>query len=295
MEKMHNTSPHYFHCASKGFDHCILFADEREFIAGMNRIALCRARITDVIVLAFCLMDNHVHFILYGTREACLKWLALYHKLTMMWQRHHRDGNPVDEDWEYDAWQIYDEEDLKQKTAYVFRNPTVARMGFVPGGYRWSSAGLVFSDAASSLETGRRVGTLSSYESRKLFETRIDLPEDWTLLPNGLIWPGNYTEIYRVERVFGHPWNYLFYLNQNVEAEINQQMSKDKLSLPDQDIVMIAREESKNLFGPRPLTSLDIESRLLLSKIVKKKTGASLKQLARIVHLPLSELKMIFD
>ncbi len=35
---------HYYHCATKGFEHSILFSDPREFIAAMNRIAICVAR-----------------------------------------------------------------------------------------------------------------------------------------------------------------------------------------------------------------------------------------------------------
>ena len=101
---MKTSTPHYFHCATKGFDHSILFADVREFVAGMNRIGIYQAHLKDVIVIAFCLMDNHVHFILYGTREDCLKWMAMYHRLTMIWQSKHREGNPIDEEWEYDAW-----------------------------------------------------------------------------------------------------------------------------------------------------------------------------------------------
>ena len=68
-----STSPHYYHCATKGFDHCVLFADLREFIAGMNRIALCTAKLKEslpVIVIAFCLMDNHLHVILYALSQA---------------------------------------------------------------------------------------------------------------------------------------------------------------------------------------------------------------------------------
>ena len=64
---MGTSTAHYYHCATKGFDHSILFADVREFIAGMNRIGICLAMLrTDhpVIIIAFCLMDNHVHFIL---------------------------------------------------------------------------------------------------------------------------------------------------------------------------------------------------------------------------------------
>ena len=124
---MKTSIPHYYHCATKGFDHSVLFADTREFIAGMNRIGICLATLQEtakIIVIAFCLMDNHIHFILYGTREDCNKWMSLYHRLTMIWQKKHRDSDSVDELWEYDAWQIMDQEDLKEKIAYVFRNPT---------------------------------------------------------------------------------------------------------------------------------------------------------------------------
>ncbi len=272
-----STSPHYYHCATKGFDHCVLFADAREFVAGMNRIALCTAKLQEtipVIVIAFCLMDNH--------------------KLTMMWQRSHRESAPIDEPWEYDAWQVYDEEDLKQKIAYIFRNPTVARMGFTPQGYRWSSARLVFSDYGVIPEGARSIGSLSSYEFRNAFESKIALPVEWHLLQDGLIWPGCYTDFKRVERLFGHPRNLLFYLNQNVETEINQQMYGETISLPDQDVAQIAREIAQKRFGIDDMARLDLPDRILLCRLVKKGTRASLKQLARISHLPLGELKKIF-
>lgn len=292
-----STSSHYFHCATKGFDHCILFADSREFIAGMNRIALCTAKLKEtfpVIVVAFCLMDNHIHVILYGSREACLRWMALYHKLTMMWQHSHRETAPVDELWEYDAWQVYDEEDLKQKIAYVFRNPMVARMAFTPQGYRWSSARLVFSDYGVLPAGARLIGELSSYELRNAFESKIKLPEEWLLLQDGLIWPGSYTDFKRVERLFGHPRGYMFFLNQNVETEINQQMYGETISLPDQDVVQIARELARELFGVDEIARLDVSERIQLCRSVKKEARASLKQLARVSHLPLVELRKIF-
>jgi hypothetical protein len=294
---MNPTHPHYFHCATKGFDHSILFADSREFIAGMNRIGICQVRLQEkisVIVIAFCLMDNHVHFILYGTRGDCLKWMALYHRLTMIWQSKHREGTPIEEPWEYDAWQIVDAEDLKEKIAYVLRNPTVARMGFVPGGYRWSSASLVFADCAVQLVGGRKLGALSTYESRRLFETRSLLPEDWVLLSDGMIWPGSYTDYKRVERLFGHPRAFLFSLNQNVETEVNQEMYQGSLSLPDSVVVQMAREHSARLFGTEEINTLDLPARIRLCTVVKKRSGAGLKQLARVVNLPLSELKKIF-
>jgi len=293
---MKNSVPHYYHCATKGFDHSILFLNNREYIAGMNRIGICLSLLQNenVIVIAFCLMDNHVHFILYGTRETCLKWMALYQRLTMIWQGKHRDGAPVDELWEYDAWQIYDSDDLKKKIAYVLRNPTVARMGFVPGGYRWSSAPLIFADTAAEFYGGRKIGDLSIYESRKLFETRAILPKDWIVLPDNMIWPGCYTDAKRVEKLFGHPRALLFFLSQNVETDINQEMYQGSLSLPDADVIRMAQKTAEGLFGTQEISALDLPSRIQLCKMIKKQSGGSLKQLARIVQISLSDLRKIF-
>jgi len=224
----------------------------------------------------------------------CLAMLRTDHRLTMIWQKKHRVGNPVDEVWEYDAWKIPDSEDLKEKIAYVLRNPTVARMGFVPGGYRWSSASLVFTDTAGQKTGGRRMGTLSSYESRNMFQTRTILPEDWIVQPDGMIWPGCYTGYQRVEKLFGHPQHFLYSLNQNVEMAVNQQMYRETISLPDQDVRQMAKALSKKLFDEAEITALDLPCRIQLCRLLKKQAGASLKQLARIVHLPLAELKKIF-
>lgn len=294
---MKTSIPHYYHCATKGFDHSVLFADTREFIAGMNRIGICLATLQEtakIIVIAFCLMDNHIHFILYGTREDCNRWMSLYHRLTMIWQKKHRNSDSVDELWEYDAWQIMDQEDLKEKIAYVFRNPTVARMGVVPGGYRWSSASLVFSDNTAAIESGRRIGKMSTYESRNLFSTRTILPEEWIVQPDGMIWPGCYTDFKRVERLFEHPRAFLYSMNQSVEVEVNRQMYQGTISLPDTDVIRMAREHAKAQFGTDQFEGLDITSKLQLCKEIKKKTGANVKQMARVVRLPFAELKKIF-
>ena len=48
-----------------------LFYDDGDFIAGMNRIYIT-VRGYNVIILAFSLMDTHVHFVLYGEFDECL-------------------------------------------------------------------------------------------------------------------------------------------------------------------------------------------------------------------------------
>ena len=293
--KQSSSTPHYYHCATKGFQHSILFSDLREFVAAMNRIAICLARAGidfPVTLIAFCLMDNHVHFILHGTREDCLKWMALFHRLTMSWQHKHRFGSPVDEPWVYDAWQITDQDDLREKIAYVLRNPMAAGLAYAPMNYRWSSAGLVFADLSGV--SGRPLGDMSTYETRNYFGTRVELPDDWIMLPDGMIWPGCYTNYKLVERLFGQPSNYLFALNQRVESKVNEEMLRKELSLPDQDVLLIAREESQRLYGLEEIEVLDLNQRIVLCTGLSKRSGITLKQLGRIFHIPQSDMKRLF-
>ena len=72
-------------------------------------------------------------------------------------------------------------------------------------------------------------------------------------------------------------------------------MYQETISLPDQDVIKMSRALSVEMFGREDIASLDLQCRIQLSQQLKKKSGASLKQLARIVHVSLKDLKMIFQ
>ena len=57
-----------------------IFYCETDFVDGMNRIWIV-SRKYNVIILAFSLMDTHVHFVLYGTLEECRRFMHEYRKL----------------------------------------------------------------------------------------------------------------------------------------------------------------------------------------------------------------------
>ena len=140
----------------------------------------------------------------------------------------------------------------------------------------------------------RKIADLGTREKRRLFCTMRDFPRDWSVLPNGMIWPGCYTDSPQVEKLFSHPRNFLYYLNQNLETDINQEMYSKNISLPDRDIAKVALATAYQEFGAEDIESLDIRSRTQLGILVQRKTGASIKQLARIIHIPLESLKTIF-
>ena len=291
-------SKHYYHFATKGLEDGFLFGSAGEFIAGMNRIALCLCRLGEehlVIVVCFCLMDNHVHFILYGMEEDCILFMENYKQATELWLRHHGGDNLPGKTWQIGHWLIPDRNRLRAVIAYIHRNPTAAGMAFSPAGYRWSSASLMYADNAWMVRSGRRVGTLSIYERRRILQSKTELPADWILLPDGMIWPGDYVGTKIMERQFDSVWDYQFVLNTRVEEEINLEMYTQFVSMPDGEVKSRASNMAVKLFGHPKMAELNVQQRLDLARILKKETGAATKQIARIVHLKLAELEPILN
>lgn len=285
---------HYYHACTRGLEDCLLFSSEADFISGMNRIAFCKLKFPEVTVLAFVLMDNHIHLILYGSYEDCISFLYKYKQLTGIYLRNNHRNEVFLDKMECDAWMIPDRDSLIQKFCYVLRNPLVARMNVTPMGYRWSSAGLMFSDNSAYCSLMNSVGSLSARKQKELFGTRMELPKEWRFFENGMIWLGDYVEIRRMENLFGNPSSFLFSLNKNVEAEVNSEMHEGGFSLPDNEARQFRDTLCERMFGKVTVSSLNVSNRLELAKVFRKEKGASLKQIARLLHLPLDEVEKVF-
>lgn len=290
--------PHFYHYATEGLKDDILFASAAEFIAGINRIALCLLRLGldhPVQVICFCLMDNHLHIILYGTETDCNLFMESYKQTTELWLRHHGNGNGPGKVWRIGHWQIGDKERLRTAIAYIHRNPTAAGISVSPAGYRWSSALLVFADSSWVALYGKRVGEISINARKRLFNSKIQVPEEWMLLPDGLLWPGEFVNYRLMERQFDSVQDYQFCLNKRVEEDVNLEMRSSSISLPDGEISARARGMAEKLYGVRDMLRLTAQQRLYLARLLKKETGASVKQIARVVRLKLAEIEPILN
>lgn len=286
----------YFHTCSKGLESEILFASEKEFIAGMNRIAVCyllsKKDGDEVLVIAFCLMDNHWHFILYGTEEACWRFVRRYKKLTSMWITEHR-GIPLVEAPILGVWPIPNEK-IADKIAYVLRNPVAAGMGIQPAAYRWSSASLMFSQAKPGKWGRRNTENISMKGKRRIGYTRQQLPDSWVVGPDSLIWPGNYVSIRIAERFYGALGKFMFALNNsNVDKDAEMEMMDGGPSIVDGEIKAKALALAQNDYGKRSINDCNSFERVAIAKTLKKEFGCNAKQLARVVQVNLQELKLV--
>lgn len=290
--------PHFYHYATDGLKDDVLFGSVTEFIAGMNRIAICLCRlgpVHPVQVICFVLMDNHVHFILYGLEEDCDLFMNTYKQATELWLSHHGKINAAGKIWRIGHWLIADKERLRSTIAYIHRNPTAAGMAFSPEGYRWSSASLMFSDSDWIKQFGKRIGDLSFNARKRLFNSKTALPDEWILLPDGLIWSGCYIDWSIMERQFNSVQDYRFHLNKRVEDDINPEMRSSSISLPDGEIAARYKALAERLFGTRKTGDLTVQQRVSLARILRKETGTTIKQIARIVRLKYHELEPILN
>ena len=73
--------PGYFHICTDGNAVPWIFQDDEDFIAGVNRIGICSVT-SETDTIAYTLMDNHGHFIMYGTLLSCKRFINTYKCLT---------------------------------------------------------------------------------------------------------------------------------------------------------------------------------------------------------------------
>ena len=70
-----------WHFSTDGSFAEVLFRDQTDFVNAMNRLYLL-SRKYKLVILAFCLMDNHIHLILYGELEECNRFVHEFVRLT---------------------------------------------------------------------------------------------------------------------------------------------------------------------------------------------------------------------
>ena len=203
--------PGYFHICTDGNAVPWIFQDDEDFIAGVNRIGIC-AIISKTETVAYILMDNHGHFLMYGTLLACKQFINTYKVLTGKHiSRKYKINNPL-RDLPVEIIRIKNEEELMNTIAYLDRNSVVAGFKFLPSEYPWGSARYMFRDGTVDIKS-RRLGDIGLNEKRRMLKTRIPLPDDWEVDCHKMLVPGkSFLNIARLENIFKTPIRYNYFL-----------------------------------------------------------------------------------
>ena len=280
----------FYHICTNGNVLPWMFKDNHDFIAGVNRIGICKV-IAGVYVWAYTLMDNHVHFVLYGTLGMCKKFISRYKVLTSMWITQKYGQAKYLKELPTSIIPIKSEEDLLDTIAYLDRNAMVAGFRGLPQEYPWSSSRLIFRSDEHPIGSAL-LSELSSTQLRDLIKTRISIPGNWTINDNGMLCPEHFIEWRDVENLFKTPARYLYYLSKKLEGKINQEISYEQRSLiRDRELREITKSLCQKTFNRDNIHELNAESRLKIARILKKDYASNYKQISRMLNLDAEVLK----
>ena len=293
----------YYHFYSDGKLAAELFLSKSDFVAALNRLAVCAARFPGVVVVAFTFEDTHVHLLLYCAEEEGKAFCDLFKRLTMIYISRTRGGKPAGLQVIFDVEEIEDESYLKKVGVYVLVQPTKDGKGIMPYDYPWSSAPLYFRgekavqvwrvDRNGVVQNTVCVGDMTCRERKKQFRTDIILPDEWSVC-NGMILPSNYVDVSRFEQLYRTHNAFRAFMSRSSDSEmIRQAGSMRGVSLPDHEMRDACRKVCQETFGVRDVRALDSTRRLELARRLRRRYLVSSKQLSRIVHVPVDEIERL--
>jgi putative transposase len=130
-----------YHVLNRAVGRARIFRKERDFEAFEEVIALAKQRLP-MRVLAWCVMSNHWHFVLWPRRDGDLsefmRWLTVTH--TQRWHAaHHTSGTGPLYQGRFKSFPIQEDDHLWTVLRYVERNPLRANLVADAAQWRWSS------------------------------------------------------------------------------------------------------------------------------------------------------------
>ncbi len=288
-----------WHFSTDGKAVDMLFYDDGDFIAGMNRIYLVHKDFPRVIILAFCLMDTHLHFILHGPFADCNKFMHEYVRRTSHYisltqkERHKLENVPID-------YQVIDDQRyLKTAICYTVKNPPVGGMMYMGWDYPWSSGPLYFRAkgawCAPAFNTGLLPPKAAGDNLEPGFQEKLRLrsiaPES-IRMTGGMVHPGEYVAWELVERLFKSYKSYNYFMCITKEEDVEARGGAiSRLSIPMQEMRQHRNEVCRELFGTEHTRTLATAQRIKLAKVLKSRYNSSTKQIIRLTGLVYNEVK----
>ena len=278
-----------------------MFMGDDDFIAGMNRTYVT-VQGYHVVILAFSLMDTHVHFILYGTFEECNRFMHDYVRRTSRHIAiHHGENNklagvPIHH-------QVVDDDfSLKTVICYTIKNAPAGGIPYMGWDYPWSSGPLYFRRSGnwgSPTWLDKMDGHVDSLyginvnQQRGILHTR-NIPDDKVPMIGNLVFPGAYVAFELVERLFKTCKSFNYFLCVSKEDDVDARGGRlSFLSIPMQEMRQHKQELCHEMFGTGSIKNLSVQQRLKLARVLRARYNSSLKQIVRLTGLVYDEVKDI--
>ena len=258
-----------------------VFRNENDFMFGINTLAILLACF-DVRIIAYCLMDNHLHLLVSGTLDQCLAFYdKVVHRISMnVWKKYGISGILKQDN--VDIVAVINEQQLKNEICYLHRNPYKARIAS-PLAYKWSSADVYFNTFTPS---GTKVRTLSVRDRRRIFNTHVPVPDEYEF-NEGRILNKSFVSFRNASEKFQDSVEYFDYLRRySLESVVESSHGiHESVSFSDTELRERIKDICKIEFHVESHTLLSRKDLLRLAILVRNRFGAGQPQLSRLLGL----------
>jgi len=280
----------------------VLFREDEDFRFAMNLIFLLTG-INKVTVLAFTIMDTHVHFVLYGDFDQCNRMMHEYVRRVAIYLSNKYGIHNIFSKDPIQHQVIDNDYYLKTVICYVLRNALAAGLSFNTWDYPWSSGPLYFRCEgywnSTTLVTTSQNKSYSGRQVKQLLHTKDLKPcgrfIDQTINMIGdLVFPGEYVAWEIVNKIFRTHRSYNYFLFKTKEMDVDSMGGAiSHLTIPIQEMRQHKKEICIELFGTKTIKELNTTQRIQLAKTLRSRYNSSKKQISRLCGLVYSEVEKL--
>ena len=284
----------YYLVTTEHLEEGLWFRDESDFIAGMNFVAI-QALASKVTVLAFILMSNHVHFVLYGRWEDVK---AFIDGLKCRYSKYLHNKYGTFEFLRRNKVKIEEvsslNEGLEKAVAYTQMNSVAANICLQPTQYQWGTGPLFFS---ASKRSRTRLGALSKRARIRLFHCcDVDLPSEWLVGEGGYILPESYVDVLFVESLYRTPKRMNWFLVNSSKAKKRLDSSEDNNpAFGDQVVLAALQDLVRSLFRKQRFADLSLSEKTESLRQIRFRFSANVHQISRVTGLSYEEAARMLD
>jgi hypothetical protein len=286
-----NDMKRYYHVYTKGLEQDVIFRERADYIVGMNYVPVSLHGL-DLQLLAFVLMSNHFHFVIYGTKDECDRFINLYKRLVSRYVRIRYGTAKILRSVQTSCTEIDpDNEALKRLIAYVLNNPVKAGINCMPQNYEWGSGRCYFTNFDMHPHK-RPLSDFGVREQIALLKSETKLDGSHMVCESGYIDPSSYVNVDFVERLFGRARSLEYFLSTS-----NKSSSESDGPMVFSDTLVLAglMELLEKKYESVSLEDLSWEIRVKLVKDIRRQFNSPPKQLARVFKFPLKDIINIIN
>lgn len=282
----------YYHFCTDGLLSGKLFYNDAQFAYGMILIGLLTLQF-NLKIYGFVLMSNHIHIILSGTGDECVKAFDYLRKKIN--ERLLIDGfQAIPDDYDFLLVPITDLKQMKSEMAYVLRNPLEKNIS-IPQGYPWGTGWVYYNDV-SGYFTGTKASEMSVRELRRRCCSKISIPDNWQFHDRIGLLPDSFIDKTLMYKLYPEAKDYETYLVKDYESYVRiAKELGDAIEFEYFEIDDIVDQVLQDYFGGASLNALSKESKAKLVRHLSMRYNLNPAEIAKSVKITEKVVRQILS